>query len=502
MKNSIKKSLLILSVIGLCSCSDFLKETSQDEVIPSTIEDLDQLLAYEGYPRYEYQLMPFLDLLDDDVTQYITNNNQKVIVTKYSPLYLWGGRTSTNNETMFEDYMNLTNPTDNSPVIEVDSYERLYKMIAGCNVVLDMIGDVDGENNMKKRVEGEARVLRSFYYFNLINLYAYPYNAPNAPKGKSVGVPLKLTSIIDQNSVSRSTVAEVYNTIISDVEKGINLLTEVNAAGSKFRIGIGAAHLLASRFYLFMENWEKAAEHATAVFSAPGNTLTIFDMTTTNYPTGVNQGKFPNPFTLNNPEIIFFYASNKEHEIVASLHYTQCFMVSDELRNCYANGDQRWNGYLCPYDDDADQKKSSKFTSELKFGACLRLSEAYLNRAEAYANLAKAGQYEYFEKAISDLNSVREKRIKNYASQAWTNNTFNNNADNLIEKCREERRREFCFEGMRWFDLRRYGMKSFAHNLDESTSPGDEYTVEIETANSKWVLPIMQKHKESNPALN
>lgn len=115
---------------------------------------------------------------------------------------------------------------------------------------------------------------------------------------------------------------------------------------------------------------------------------------------------------------------------------------------------------------------------------------------------AKAGQNEYFAKAVSDLNSIREKRIKNYSTQAWTSSTFNNNADNLIETCREERRREFCFEGMRWFDLRRYGMKSFSHSVDESTSPGDEYSVEIGTASSKWVLPIMKSHKESNPALN
>lgn len=48
MKNIIQKSILLLAIIGLWSCSDFLEESSQDEVIPSTIEDLDQLLAYEG----------------------------------------------------------------------------------------------------------------------------------------------------------------------------------------------------------------------------------------------------------------------------------------------------------------------------------------------------------------------------------------------------------------------------------------------------------------------
>ena len=51
-------------------------------------------------------------------------------------------------------------------------------------------------------------------------------------------------------------------------------------------------------------------------------------------------------------------------------------------------------------------------------------------------------------------------------------------------------------------DLRRYGMQSFSHDIDESPNTGDEYTVEIGTATPKWVLPIMQVHKESNPALN
>lgn len=504
MKNIIKKSILLLFVIGLCSCSDFLKETSQDEVIPSTIEDLDQLLAYEGYPRYANQVMPYLDLLDDDVTQYIRSNGQTSIITKYSPLYLWGGRSSTNNETMFEDFQNLPNPTSGISSIEVDSYEILYKMIAGCNVVLDMISDVNGESNTKKRVEGEALVLRSFYYFNLVNLYAYPYNAPNAPNGQSAGIPLKLSSIINQNSVSRSTVAEVYNSIITDVEKGIKLLTEAGSSGTKYRVGIRAAHLLASRYYLFMENWEKAAEHATSLLASAGN-LSLLDMTNIYYPASMSDleigEKFSYSFTLDNPEIMFFYTNSGEHCMVQSTYRSDCFKASDELIKCYTNDDQRLNGYLCAYTSETG-RKSSKLSDDIKFGSSLRLSEAYLNRAEAYAYMAKAGQTEYLAKAITDLNTLREKRIRNYASQAWTNETFNNNTNNFIEECKAERRRELCFENMRWFDLRRYGMNSFSHNLDESTSPGDEYSIEIGTVNSKWMLPIMQKHKESNPALN
>ncbi len=78
-------------------------------------------------------------------------------------------------------------------------------------------------------------------------------------------------------------------------------------------------------------------------------------------------------------------------------------MASDALRNCFADDDQRWNGYLCPYNEERDQKSYPNFLINLNLEHALRLSEVYLNRAEAYAQMAKAGQNEYFAKAVSDL---------------------------------------------------------------------------------------------------
>lgn len=167
MKNIIQYTLIL--IIGLSSCNDFLKEASQDEVIPSSVEDLDQLLAYEGYPRKEISLMSYLCLLDDDVEQYMsTNQNAQKQTEVYSSIYLWGKRGSTNNITMFDDCQEIMSNAQRK--ITLDSYQAFYKLIAGCNVVLDMIDEVVGEELTKKRVKGEALVLRSFYYFNLVNL--------------------------------------------------------------------------------------------------------------------------------------------------------------------------------------------------------------------------------------------------------------------------------------------------------------------------------------------
>ena len=59
MKNIIQYALLIL-VIGLSSCNDFLKEASQDEVIPSSVEDLDQLLMKDTLEKKSHSCHIFV----------------------------------------------------------------------------------------------------------------------------------------------------------------------------------------------------------------------------------------------------------------------------------------------------------------------------------------------------------------------------------------------------------------------------------------------------------
>ena len=81
----------------------------------------------------------------------------------------------------------------------------------------------------------------------------------------------------------------------------------------------------------------------------------------------------------------------------------------------------------------------------------LRISEAYLNRAEAYAQLGRTAE------AMADLNKLKRHRITGYVDETITD------AEALLQEIRDERRRELCFDELRWFDLRRYGMPSITH---------------------------------------
>ncbi len=80
-------------------------------------------------------------------------------------------------------------------------------------------------------------------------------------------------------------------------------------------------------------------------------------------------------------------------------------------------------------------------------GFLLRASEAYLNLAEAQAMQGKDAE------ASATLARLQQRRIADYTPTSLTGAA-------LVEEIRAERRREFCFEGQRWFDLRRYAVNA------------------------------------------
>ncbi|QEC45657.1 RagB/SusD family nutrient uptake outer membrane protein [Pseudobacter ginsenosidimutans] len=79
----------------------------------------------------------------------------------------------------------------------------------------------------------------------------------------------------------------------------------------------------------------------------------------------------------------------------------------------------------------------------------LRLSEMYLNKAEALAALGRS------EEARNDLQELRKRRFPPAALDP-----VSLEGAALVNRIREERRLELCFEGHRWFDLRRFAVNS------------------------------------------
>ena len=204
----------ILLTISFTSCSKFLEEQSQNEIRPSTINDLKGLMGASGYP-YQTTLYPFLSLLTDDVKcnggQGQPNYEKTVLASK--SVFSWSK----------DMYQELLLPTGWSNTSRINTWQIAYGFISGCNTVLEYIDKVSGSEIDKNNLRGQALTMRAYYYLLLVNLYGQPYNAPGVDPAKSPGVPLRTRMVVTDSFYARNTVAEVYTQIEKDLKEGVKI---------------------------------------------------------------------------------------------------------------------------------------------------------------------------------------------------------------------------------------------------------------------------------------
>lgn len=177
------------------------------------------------------------------------------------------------------------------------------------------------------------------------------------------------------------------------------------------------------------------------------------------------------------------------------------YRVSDELIQLYSKyveaEDLRLKAFFQESKIDRGLyvvRKAAVGSSEEIFDACIiRGAEVYLNKAEAEAILDKA-------EAITTL--------KKFLNCRYTKEKYpaidHLQGETLVKFIREERRREFCLEGHRWFDLRRYAVSpkypekvSIRHRIFTPSSIAKEqgiyagsYVLKPYGEDNAWVMPI------------
>lgn len=470
--NKIYTFLLGGCMLALQSCGDFLEEVSQDEFEPKTTEALRELLNGEGY-NFSSSVNPLTYMMDDDV-ESVSTSSWDDIQRIQQELYTWQ-----------PDFYSFQDEEGTYTSSNKDVYKNLYELIMACNIVNEYIDGSQGTDADKAIVRAEALSLRAFYYLQLVNLYAYPYNDKDHDPSTALGVPLVLASEVFDEGEPRSTVKKVYDQIAADIEQACDLFGQDKTNRGVFRISYTAAHLLASRIYLYMENWDKVIEHATyALETAPEladlNNYTIDN--TYNPTNGVISRNFPETIFLGG-----YRAISGSYGLMGTP-----FNVSSDLFNSYADNDLRIGTYLMeaasylPYN-----YMLLKSSSEQEYA--WRTSELYLNRAEAYIELYKDGDQEAGQNAVNDLNTLLSKRYRDYEPLTLKS------ADELQELYREERRKELCFEGFRWFDLRRYGMPQLEHILIDQSGNSTRYI--LKEKDPSYVLPLPDNALEHNSNL-
>ena len=489
--------VLGLLLLGLGGCSDFLEESSQDEVRPSNTDDLMQIMVGEAYPMDYYQF-DYIDFITDDVQCNGSSGNETAVdlVEGKRLMFTW-------DDDMYEE------STDE----RYNSWGKFYEKIMGCNVVLDYVDKVTGEQSTKDNMKGQALVLRAFYYLQLVNYYGLPYNYGDPTV--NLGVPLKLKMDVTDEYMERNTVAEVYDQILTDLQEGVQLLEENPMDMSLYKISDLVGKSLLCRTYLYMEKWDSVLTYANEVLEKKPNLTSLASA-----PEDAMQYQGSSAWSIydetESNEIIWKYSGNREYGWWPGgvADYKAPYSVSNELMDLYEFStdasnhlDLRYYMYFY-YNVRVDWTtflmdiypqygfKGGKTAQYATRG--IRTAEIYLNRAEANIHkFMETGDDNYRTQALEDLNKLRENRYD-------TRNTAYQeveimDADELYKFYQDERRRELCFEDHRWFDLRRYGMPEITHVY--FVEEGQEEIVTLNPEDPRYVLPIPRMALERNPYL-
>lgn len=421
----------ILYILSICSvsCKKFLSSYSQNQSFIEKATDLNEVLIGEGFLDVS---STFLHVMDDD-TKIARLNGSALMSLGTTGFHYW------------QPNPNITE--DGKERIIDDFYQRLYKKIANINVVLHsapLLLSKGEPADTLRRITGEAHFLRALYYFSLVNVYGQPYSPVTATS--NFGVPLKIDPAVEGRFFARSTVEKVYDQILADLRKA-DLELEGFNSGSTNRPNQAAVQALFSRVYLYMEDYENALVYSNKIIGHSTYQLMSLDK----YITGTDV------LTRNSPEVLFTMGYSQMPSLMKidwNAYFSETYLISDDLTSSYSPKDLRLNAFFLTTTsgDLKIGKKRFRTTHSIEDVSdfwLLRLSELYLNKAEALAMIGRDSE------AIEALQELRKFRFK---PEDLTAITVGGEA--LVNYIRDERRRELCFEGHRWFDLRRYGVNS------------------------------------------
>jgi hypothetical protein len=327
----------------------------------------------------------------------------------------------------------------NTTIINIwsSAYSELYQANAA---IEGLRASKNISDQVKSHFESEARFIRAFIYFYLVNLFG--------------DVPFTTTSNYKINALLPKTAkAQIYDSIISDLTYcKSNLPKGYGSSDERVRVNSACATALLARVYLYQGNWQKAKESSDEVIGDNEYMLN----------TDLNL-----VFTPNNPEAILQWEDNTQRGSY-NLNYEGLtfnvynpdvppnYYLTKWLLNDFEPGDQRISSwvnnatyagvtYYYPYKYKLGIAQQQYGVPATEYYVVLRLAEQYLIRAEAKA------QQNDLSGALQDINTIRQR--------AGLPGSTASSQTEILAAIMHERRIEFFAEwGHRWFDLKRTGM--------------------------------------------
>ncbi|MFT4030836.1 MAG: RagB/SusD family nutrient uptake outer membrane protein [Siphonobacter sp.] len=415
-------------------------------------------------------------------------------------------------------------------------WNSLYRMIFRANVVIDRatVWNPSSTTDQEKAKQyiAEARFLRSYAYFNIVNLWG------RAPLYTSYD------STVANNYPSRASVESIWSFIENDLtQAAADLPVSYDAATGLGRATQGAALALLGKSYLYQKKWAQAQATLSQLTAAPyayaldtnydnlfsstnqssaenifqvmnaawtdwgiGNQYYVFggqetwggkathsdraqeygfkDWFNVYIPTTtVNSFTYTNPntgVTYTDPRAAFTFYGNKASG-GDTLYCENCTggKISFPFNEADPQGYYVWRKYEY-YEDVASYGGPQSSIN----GQVIRYADVLLMLAEAYIQQGDTGSI-----PLGLINQVRSR------SGAFTYTSLGDQT-NAMTILGRERQLELCGEQSRYFDLIRWGIAKETINAQRAIEPGDGKQPFLD---KNVLFPIPDVEKNYNP---
>ncbi|MDT3401946.1 RagB/SusD family nutrient uptake outer membrane protein [Mucilaginibacter terrae] len=466
MKIKIYFTLALVSLFSLSACNKYLDVVPKGKTVLSTTEDYYKLVSF---PNRGYYTGNFTYLTDDlwIKESYVIGLPKNMDIINFT----------------FDEQANRPDYLTSSSY-----YNQVYAYINRWNTVLTMIDDTDGDASMKTLAKAEAKVLRAFDYFMLINVYSKSYDPATAATDGGVVI---LDKYDLEAKKAKSSVEEVYRFIQNDLDEALPYLQEKPL--DVYHPSLAFAYALKTKVHLFKREYAQAKAAAQKSLGYNGQIFDLVKYTTQGGPTSLSVTAADNPEVLN-----YAYMTGYNE-----LNFAYTYLMSPELKGLFNTTDSRYNLFFTtgpsPFLDAGAGTAfwNVPYTKFFYPTVGMKTTEVYLMLAEIYA---REGNY---TEAMNIINNLRSKRITNAAqAQLAVPTTTKATMDIIIQ----ERRKELMFGVNRFFDLKRFNLepdyaKTLVHTFPIVNKTVPQVTYTLKPNSRMYIVPFAQDVLKLNPLL-
>lgn len=480
--------ILLVTALVLGSCEKFLTE------------DLKGTFSTDTFYKNEKQAIQAINGVYQAISFKDPDNNIWVFGDVASDDAVKGGNPGDQAEISYID--DFTADANNG--ISGNYWSYTYEAIARANNVIANVPAVPMDEALKNRIIGEAKFIRAYAYFNLVNIYGQ--------------VPLKLQPQLTQEAihVPLSSVEAVYAQITSDLNDAVAVLPVSYGPSDAGRATKGAALGMLGKVSLYREQWNEAinwfhqlenlgiygllpdyADNFKLAFE--NSRESVFEI---QHLAGQNpeQGNSMNQWFAPAGDGGYYFNAPTQSLVDAYERTTDGTAFDPRLDASIGRDGQPWlngdvfsagwspTGFLTKKHQQplSEVSKSLKGDGDLNY-IYMRYADVLLMKAEAFAHTGQA------DSARANLNKVRQRARNSFDGTPPAEllpDITSSDTNVLLDAIRKERRTELAQEFHRYFDLMRWG-KSIAE-----AALGENFNYE-----ANRYQPIPQAETDQNQAI-